>query len=228
MLVFQPVVPTPVTKTMMPLLGIQETQGIYKIIEELRINTDFMIGAKGFSYNLFVDGILAINLQLSYTDSNLVHAESNNRIPLLWEHKQGKGLIVVNNLSVCSRENRGYYAAAYSLLQDVFAYPVINSSLFFIDDFPAPLPTGYNEYITKFNKRDVRSFFLNVWWPDLINLSKRYGLKYTGLIIQDYNDRVTPPSRPRPTIPPPCFSQHAAGYGRRNRLPRIQSPALML
>ena len=78
-------------------------------------------------------------------------------------------------------------------MQDVFAYPVINSSLFFIDDFPAPLPLGYNDYITKFNKRDVKSFLLNVWWPDLIDLSKRYGLKYTGLIIQDYNDRVTPP-----------------------------------
>ena len=193
MLVVQPVTPTPVTKTMMPLLGIHETTGVYKIIEELRINTDFMIGAKGFSYNLFVDGILAINLQLSYTDSNLVHAESNNRIPLLWEHKQGMGLIVVNNLSVCSRESRGYYAAAYSLLQDVFAYPVIASSLFFIDDFLAPLPIGYNEYITKFIKRVVRSFFLNVWWPDLIDLSKRYGRKYTGLIIQDYNERVAPP-----------------------------------
>ena len=188
-----------------------------------------MIGAKGFSYNLFVDGILAINLQLSYTDSNLVHAESNNRIPLLWEHKQGKGLIVVNNLSVCSRESRGYYAAAYSLLQDVFAYPVINSSLFFIDDFPAPLPIGYNEYITKFNKRDVRSFFLNVWWPDLIDLSKRYGLKYTGLIIQDYNERVAPPLRDQDRqFHRPVFRQHAAGYGRRNRLPWLQPPAFVL
>lgn len=71
-----------------------------------------------------------------------VHVASNgaNAVPMLWERNYGKGRFVVNNHGMCEKVTRGLTAAAYSLLQDVFAYPVINSSVFFLDDFPSPVP----------------------------------------------------------------------------------------
>jgi len=89
--------------------------------------------------------------------------------------------------------SRGIVGAAYSLLFDVFAYPVINASMLYIDDFPSPIPTITNEVITKQYGRDLQNFFVNVWWPDMKELSDRYDLLFTGVIIETYNDFVTPP-----------------------------------
>ncbi|MEG1887787.1 MAG: DUF2194 domain-containing protein, partial [Oscillospiraceae bacterium] len=189
----QPLDPTPITNTMMTHLGIEESRGVFTKIGGLKMNTDFMIGSKDFEYIWNEEDIMVISLRLTLTKNNIVNVESDNRIPLLWEHQYGKGTVVVNNLGLSGRDSRGYFAAAYSLLQDAFAYPVINSSAFFIDDFPAPVPRGYNEYITKFYNRDVESFFVNVWWPDMIDFAKRYGITYTGVLVEDYTDKTTAP-----------------------------------
>lgn len=77
---------------------------------------------------------------------------------MLWERNYGKGRFVVNNHGMCEKVTRGLTAAAYSLLQDVFAYPVIISSVFFLDDFPSPVPMGNGEYIRKYFGRTFPAF----------------------------------------------------------------------
>jgi len=118
-------------------------------------------------------------------------------IPMLWERSYGKGKIVVNNNDAFLwKESRGLVAAAYSLLEDVCAYPVINASMFFIDDFPSPVPEGYHELIYKQYQCDVATYYTNIWYPDMIGFAHRYGIKYTGLIVETYGDNVTPLFRP--------------------------------
>lgn len=37
----------------------------------------------------------------------------------------------------------------------------------------------------------VSDFYTNIWWPDMISLSDKYGIKYTGVIIENYEDDTT-------------------------------------
>ncbi len=60
--------------------------------------------------------------------------------PLIWSNDCGSGRTVVCNIGIYDKVMRGFYAAAISLLGDATAYPVINSAVFYLDDFPAPCP----------------------------------------------------------------------------------------
>lgn len=105
----------------------------------------------------------------------------------------GEGKIVVNNHGMCEKVTRGLTASAYSLLEDISVYPVINTSCFFLDDFPSPVPGGDGTYIRKYFNRDIASFYSNVWWPDMLKLADKYSIKYTGVIIEDYSETVEGP-----------------------------------
>lgn len=61
-------------------------------------------------------------------------------------------------------------AASYSLLQDAVAYPVINSAVFYLDDFPSPVPGGDGTYIRRDYGLSISDFYSQVWWPDLTQL----------------------------------------------------------
>ena len=51
---------------------------------------------------------------------------NENKNPLIWEAKYGKGKTVCVNIGLYEKVVRGFYASAYSLLDDVSIYPVIN------------------------------------------------------------------------------------------------------
>lgn len=151
----------------------------------------------------FLGGDVVYSLDNPYKSSNpvilsddcIVHITDGSRYknPLLWERKSGNGNYIVSNLGFNTEETRGIYAVAFSLLGDAFVYPVINSSTFYIDDFPSPVPEGRNEYIWVDYQRDVSGFYTNIWWPDLIRLMHTYGIRYTGVTIETYNDNTNPP-----------------------------------
>lgn len=191
MLFLAPLAPSTIVSAIAPKLGISEYSFNYVANTGIRILTDFMIGAKGFEYKWVNYTIDSLNMGVS--GNVTIHAESIEGYPMLWETEYGKGRFVINNLASFDKPMRGMMLSAYSLLEDSFAYPVINASAFFIDDFPSPIPTGYNEYITRDYKRDIESFYNNIWWPDMLNLAQMYGLKYTGLLIETYEDSVTAP-----------------------------------
>ncbi|MFU1881084.1 DUF2194 domain-containing protein, partial [Enterococcus faecium] len=37
----------------------------------------------------------------------------------------------------------------------------------------------------------VSDFYTNVWWPNMVSLADKYGIKYTGVIIENYEDDTT-------------------------------------
>jgi hypothetical protein len=167
--------------------SLEETQGV-------TFETDLIPGTQGYTFGL--DFLHHTSFPVNLESSAIVHLSSGDesKTPLVWEHSLGEGKIVfINSDQFTTKVSRGMIATCYSLLFDAFAYPVINSSMFFIDDFPSPIPPGANEYITQEFNRDIQGFFINVWWPDLQRMTHDYGIKFTGTIIETYVDETTPP-----------------------------------
>ena len=75
---------------------------------------------------------------------------------------------------------------------------MINSSIYFIDEFPGPIKGGSDEFITKQYGRDIHNFFVNVWWPDIQQLAHNYKIKYTGAFLETFNDSIQPPFKKQP------------------------------
>ena len=118
-----------------------------------------------------------------------VYAKTGDEdVPLVWANDSGKGRIVVDNIGVYERVLRGVYASSYSLLQSASAWPVINSAVFYLDDFPSPVPGGDGEYIRRDYGLSIADFYARVWWPDIVQLAEKYGIHYTGVMIENYED----------------------------------------
>ena len=194
-------IPEGVQKEILPKLGIVPLYLVPVLQEEATQLTDFMPGGKGRQWEWDIyeegDGRYGYNAQLTSDCTLHMEAMGDVNSPLLWEHEQGDGKIVYNNNDAFfSRLNRGMIASAYSLLEDTFVYPVINASMFFIDDFPAPIPDGTNEYIYRDFKVSIDYFYTNIWFPDMMKLARDYDLKYTGMLIETYDDHVEAPFSP--------------------------------
>lgn len=171
-------------------LGIVEYGG-NTFVEQFAVD-DFMVGG---NITMPMDDGFESALAVQLAGDCTVHIDDGavHPTPLLWERPYGEGNFVVVNLGFLERSVRGIYAAAYSLLGDACVYPVVNSSLFYIDDFPSPVPAGNGEYVKAEYNRDISSFYTNVWWPDMEYFSEKYGIRYTGVIIENYEDETVPP-----------------------------------
>lgn len=123
-----------------------------------------------------------------------VHAVSAENMPLLWETRYGQGKVMVyNGTNMQSAMNRGLIAGGISSLNQDFIYPIFNMKVMYIDDFPAPFRRGIEPSIYREYRKDIPSFFRDVWWPDMIKLAADYDVTYTGAIMKTYNNRVAPP-----------------------------------
>lgn len=171
-------------------LGILESSWDNAFLESIYIDKDFMVGGgRKFVVEDSYDSAWAVQVDSKKVK---VHAYigNENKTPLIWETKYGKGKIVVDNMGFCEKVTRGFYAASYSLLDDVCVYPVINASVFYLDDFPSQIPEGRNEYIVRDYGTSTRDFYVNIWWPSMMNHADKYGIKYTGLAIISYDNKV--------------------------------------
>ncbi|WFA10152.1 DUF2194 domain-containing protein [Tissierella sp. Yu-01] len=168
---------------------IEETNYIY-------FNTEVLIGLSGkfdLVDNQFEDDKNFMYLDVDVDDNVLIHMEEDSGSPLLWERDFGSGKIqVLNTGKYETKEIRPLIVGAFSLLQDMFIYPIINSEVLFIDDFPADYKSEH-EVIRKNYGRDFERFIKEIWWPDMIDLMTKYDLKYTSAYIQSYNDEVIGP-----------------------------------
>ena len=98
--------------------------------------------------------------------------------------------LLVDNFGFYEKAFRGFFAASYSLLTDVGVYPVINGSVFYLDDFPSPVPNGDGTYIKRDYGTSIADFYTNIWWPDMIALATTHNVQYTGVIIENYEDET--------------------------------------
>ncbi|MEG1890438.1 MAG: DUF2194 domain-containing protein [Clostridia bacterium] len=176
-------------------LGIIETSGVYEPYTSIRFLTDLLPMFQNGALHQD-DSLLDTTLGVRLSGDCTVHMETGDerRLPLLWERPLGNGRVMVLNMTLTSEKaNRGMYLCALFALEDTVIYPIINSSMIFVDDFPAPQPEGTDARILADYGYDIQGFFRNHWWPDMKELVWKYGVRYTGVLIETYNDIVTPP-----------------------------------
>lgn len=181
---------SPFTSIIENKLGILDSSYSYAVCENMYVSNEFMIGG-GRSFEIDDPFESSWSVQLDNEKTTVyAHTDDEYKVPLVWKTQYGKGTFVVDNLGMYEKVMRGFYAASYSLLGDLCVYPVINGSVFYLDDFPSQIPSGENTYISRDYNTSIRDFYVNIWWPDMMNFSDKYGLKYTGLAIECYDDAV--------------------------------------
>ena len=170
-------------------LGIVSSGYENTVVDSIYFEPDFMLGG-GQAYEITDPYDSAWAVQLS--EQAKVHAQvgDENGQPVIWENQYGKGKFVVDNFGLYEKAVRGFYAASYSLLTDVGVYPVINGSTFYLDDFPSPVPNGDGTYVKRDYGMSISEFYMNVWWPDMLELASEHGIHYTGVMIENYEDET--------------------------------------
>ena len=169
-----------------PQIGIESSAYKYVATEGITPSEDFMLGG-GQTYT-FSDPFKS-SLSVALNDRAQVEAvSSNGRTPLVWRSSVESGTAVMCNIGIYGKVFRGFYASAFSLLSSAMAYPVINSAAFYLDDFPSPVPSGNGKYIKRDYNMSISEFYSQVWWPDLVRLAERYGIRFTGVMIENYGD----------------------------------------
>ena len=167
-------------------IGIESSAYKYVVTEGITPSKDFMLGG-GQTY-MFSDPFKS-SLSVALNDRAQVEAvSSNGRTPLVWRSSVESGTAVMCNIGIYVKMVRGFYASAFSLLSSAMAYPVINSAAFYLDDFPSPVPSGNGKYIKRDYNMSISEFYSQVWWPDLVRLAERYGIRFTGVMIENYGD----------------------------------------
>jgi len=176
-------------QSMYGILGIKDGWET-SFVEGVHIKSDFMIG--GTKHDFWFDEPFDSSLGLVLKDDCEIFIESTGAYPtpLLWRRNVEKGTIVFDNFGIMEKSYRGFHCAAFSLLDDYCVYPVINASVFYIDDFPAPVPLGNGEYISRDYNLSISDFYSQIWWKDVYDISKKYDIVYTGLVIEDYSNQV--------------------------------------
>jgi len=186
-----------------PMMGIKETIPGFDVLvpfDAINIKQSFVPGlAKGISAEGWAVSGHANVVSLRDNVEVLMSYEMQDiiEVPLLWKYNLGEGRVVVSNSQILGfKENRGVIAGAVMNAFDTFIYPVFDSIVIFIDDFPAPIQRGYFEIIQREYDRNILQFFTDIWWPDMLRTAASYDLRYTGLLVTTYNDFVVPPFTP--------------------------------
>ncbi|MDD3213122.1 MAG: DUF2194 domain-containing protein [Eubacteriales bacterium] len=180
-------------------LGVAEHSNQYQPYGSLRYVADILPlweTGKAYSANgAITDYTLPVRLE----DDCAVYMETaeDNPFVLMWSRDIGKGRVLVNNNTLIQhKDSRGFSLSAYLLLQDTVLYPIINAGMVFIDDFPAPQPSGVDEALLAQYGYDIQGFYRNHWWPNMKSLALANELRYTGVLIETYNDTVSGPFEP--------------------------------
>ncbi|HIW33995.1 MAG TPA: DUF2194 domain-containing protein [Candidatus Paenibacillus intestinavium] len=159
---------------------------------DVRFTSNLLIGQKDvvFEDDYFYNDSLSLELD----SASKLLATGKDQTPLIWEVDYGEGSFMVyngNNLGM--KANRGLVVGCISLMIPNYIYPVFNSKIFYIDDYPAPMSQEINVQLYNEYRKNIAAFFKDIWWPDMIKAARKYDLKYTAVAIQDYNDDVTYP-----------------------------------
>ncbi|MBQ4900393.1 DUF2194 domain-containing protein [Paenibacillus sp. Marseille-P2973] len=172
-------------------LGIVSVGGTYPA-KGIELNSNILIGEKGYKSNdpYFVN--ISNVVEIDGRSELLASAMDGN--PLIWRTEYGDGaFLVMNGTMLQEKVNRGLFSGAISMLEPDYIYPVFNSKLIYIDDFPSPIPEGSVPSIYDVYHKDIKQFYREIWWPDMLKAAKRAGLKYTAGIIQSYQNDVEGP-----------------------------------
>ena len=158
-------------------------------VDSIYFDKEFLIGG-GQAYTIMDPYDSAWEVELAETARVYARVGDQSGTPVIWEEDYGKGRFVVDNFGLYEKAVRGFYAASYSLLTDAGVYPVINGSVFYLDDFPSPVPGGDGTYVRRDYNTNIADFYSNIWWPDMFALATTHNVQYTGVMIENYEDET--------------------------------------
>lgn len=131
-------------------------------------------------------------LDLILNENVDIIAKTSNGIPLMWINAYGKGRVFYNNTTLFQGKIfRGVMKQLIAYMSDVSFYPIINSKVFHIDDYPSPIPVLENEVIKKEYGMNTNEFYNTIWWNSMKEFFKKQRIIPTGLLIGEYNDATT-------------------------------------
>lgn len=175
-------------------IGISSISDMSVEIDDIQFLDDILPGLKGETLydSGLVDSVQICNLK---EESHISVLESKKHAPIIWDYSNGKNNVTVYNNTLLDEKNVIGGIAANSVVKHLkqHAWPIINSKMVFIDDFPAPQPEGFDERLKEQFGYDTQAFFMNIWWPDMKKLADKHGIKYNGVFVETYNTLTSPP-----------------------------------
>ncbi|HDN80354.1 MAG TPA: DUF2194 domain-containing protein [Chloroflexi bacterium] len=180
------------------LFGIANEPNIIETEKGMRFKEDFFPGVKGLELpEERFPSLPTLNATLD------VHLVSGNRIlvtslsgnrPLMWVRDYGKGRVLFWNAQWLSdMETRGFIVQSILATPGLAVSSIANIGLIQIDDFPQEVIVKELEPIKSEYNLSMVEFYEKVWLPDILELGRRYDLKYTSFLIFNYNERTEPP-----------------------------------
>ena len=174
------------------LLGIKENAKQAINARGIKMLSDVLIRAAGFKTDSDIILNSSMDLKLDSDIKPLISSYAD--LPLLWEKNYGKGRFVVFNGTILNvKNNRGLIAGIIGVAKDNLIYPVVNVKMIHIDDFPSPVPSGKNDAIYEEFSRNISQFYREVWWPEMVKIAKKFDIKYSGFVVESYNNVSEPP-----------------------------------
>ena len=184
----------PISGDVLRTLGVEQLGGVSDVLG-IHLLTNFLVGGKDFSFgegSVYTTHADVLTLSKAAT----THIESLDGMPLLWEQPLGAGKIYAyNGVERDDKTNVGILTSMIAHCGTDTIYPLVGAKIFFIDDFPAPIPEGYFYKIYDELGVDTETFYRKIWWPFMQKLAKDEDIRYTGVIIETYGNQVKGPFR---------------------------------
>jgi hypothetical protein len=121
-------------------------------------------------------------------------AANNDFYPLITENTVGNGNVLFYNISsTLEKIDRGLLFSGILKGLEGIPYPVVNTTVVHLDDFPSPVYNIKQEPVASELNQDLAQYVLKTWWPDMVKLADEYDIKYTALTTFDYDNNIQPP-----------------------------------
>ena len=185
------------------LLGINSIMSDENVpVDSMLLVTPILAGGQGMEFSDDVIFCEAVNVELlSDCETHIVTADDYHR-PLLWEKDYHDGHILVCNADLMDgKTNRGMIASCFARMDDAIVYPVINASVYCIDDFPSVAPAGFDANVLSQYGYTVEDFYANVWWPSMQKIAEENEIRYSTFLIDCYDADVQGPFNNRNNQP---------------------------
>lgn len=172
------------------LFGITKKEG-FKDVKGLTFEEVLFPGYPDLSSSspLFTHSSMNITLDENTTNTWITAEDT----PILWTNDYGEGKVLYwNTTALNDKLGRGMFVQSLGTIFPTFATVQLGAEIMYIDDFPSPIPSGELKNLTT-EKISVEEFYKKHWWKNMKDISEELDIKYTGVAIGTYQNKVTPP-----------------------------------
>lgn len=126
----------------------------------------------------------------------LQDAQERARGPAAWTCARGDGRVAFWNVALLGEKPfRGHLLQTLALVHPGHVRPVAGWGVVFLDDFPAPASNARLDPVWSQSGQTPAQYYAQTWYPDMVALAERTGLRYTSTVIYAYDGRTRPPFR---------------------------------